>query len=177
MKRILTVLTVLTAGACASAPPPAAPYAQSYVVPPPPPPAEESSNVPGQRVSRVALTTAGSTFKVQVKIHTTCCFTYILDSGASDMTVSPAMFKAMYQDGILTDDDLIDVQKYRTADGSVMEGLRFKMPTIQVGTVIARNVVGSVSVGSNVLLLGQSFLRKFRGWSINNQTHELILFY
>ena len=51
------------------------------------------------------------------------------------------------------------------------------IPNLQIGTLTVKNVVGSVTPGSNVLLLGQSFLRKFKSYAIDNQTHQLIVAY
>jgi len=82
----------------------------------------------------------------------------------------------MIKDGVITKEHIIDIQKYQTANG-VVPGIRFMIPNLQIGTLTVKNVVGSVTPGSNVLLLGQSFLRKFKSYAIDNQTHQLIVAY
>jgi clan AA aspartic protease (TIGR02281 family) len=111
---------------------------------------------------------------VKVAIDGVCCASFIVDSGASDVSVSPVLFVAMEKGGHISDADMIDVVKYRTANG-VTEGLRFRMPPMTVGGHTVYGVIGSVSVSSNSLLLGQSFLKKFRSWTIDNDSSELVL--
>lgn len=103
-------------------------------------------------------------------------FPFTVDSGASDVTVDASLFRAMVQSGLVTQRDLINVQSYQTASG-IVQGLRFRMPPMRVGGYVVNNVVGSVSAEhpKHVLLLGQSFLRKFRSWSVDNRTGELLL--
>jgi hypothetical protein len=40
---------------------------------------------------------------------------------------------------------------------------------------VVQNVVGSVAPASGTLLLGQSFLGRFKSWSIDNSRHALVL--
>jgi clan AA aspartic protease (TIGR02281 family) len=169
---LMALAVVLSA---CSGEPPAPPIA--YSPPPPPPPAPAPQQSSGLKLERIALTSrgGGGTFRVGVGISGVCCFLFVLDSGASDVSVPPDMFRAMVSDGLITKADLIDVQTYQTASGEV-EGLRFRMPVMQIGGLTVRNVVGSVSEGS-ALLLGQSFLKKFRFWAIDNAKHQLVLGY
>lgn len=171
LKYLMALAVVLSA---CSGEPPAPPIA--YSPPPAPPPAPPAQQSSGLKLERIALTSrgGGGTFRVGVGISGVCCFLFVLDSGASDVSVPPDMLRAMVNDGLITEADLIDVQTYQTASGEV-EGLRFRMP-VQIGTLTVRNVVGSVSEGS-ALLLGQSFLKKFRFWAIDNAKHQLVLGY
>jgi clan AA aspartic protease (TIGR02281 family) len=84
----------------------------------------------------------------------------------------------MLKDGVITEEDHLDVRKYRTANG-VVEGLRFRMPPMTVAGVTVHDVVGSVTKNDTgkTILLGQSFLQKFKAWQINNATRQLILAY
>jgi predicted aspartyl protease len=157
----LAVLAALALPACASPPPPAPPVtvaaAPQYI--------------------RAPLTAKGGVPYVQVGIAGVCCFPFMLDSGASDVTVSPEMFRAMAKDGIITKEDAIDVVKYRTASGAMIEGLRFRMPPMTVAGRTVHGVVASVSPGTSgvPMLLGQSFLRKFKFWAIDNANGVLVL--
>jgi hypothetical protein len=45
----------------------------------------------------------------------------------------------------------------------------------RVGARVLENVVGSVAPVQGGLLLGQSFLSRFKSWSIDNQRQVLIL--
>ena len=123
---------------------------------------------------RVPLIAVGGTPHAMVAIDGVCCFPFTVDSGAADVSVSIELFQAMAKGGHISREDVIDVQKYQTANG-VIEGLRFRMPPLTVGGHTVYDVVGSVSKGSDNLLLGQSFLRKFRFWAIDNNTGMLVL--
>ena len=67
---------------------------------------------------------------------------------------------------------------YSTANG-VVQGLRFRMPPMTIAGVTVHNVIGSVSKNDTgkTILLGQSFLRKFKAWQIDNTTGQLVLAY
>jgi hypothetical protein len=47
--------------------------------------------------------------------------------------------------------------------------------SLKVGNTRVENVTGSVSPAKGGLLLGQSFLQRFKSWSMNNATHDLVL--
>lgn len=151
------LLVSLALGACSAPPAPALP-----------PPVEHAVRVP--------LTARGGGHMVQVALAGVCCLPFLLDSGASDVSIPPFLFAALIKGGHVTRADMIDVRTYVTASGTV-EGLRFRMPPITVGGITVRNVVGSVSPDGppDMLLLGQSFLQRFRSWSIDNTTNELVL--
>lgn len=134
---------------------------------------------PAERLVHVPLQLGGSgTYRVDIAIAGVCCFKMVLDTGASDVSVPLRLWYAMLKDGHIDQADHIDVTKYRTANGTV-EGLRFRMPTMTIEGYAVDGVIGSVTKGDNgqTILLGQSFLRKFKAWQINNATRELILAY
>lgn len=128
---------------------------------------------------RVPLRQRGGTPVAMIDICTaTKCydFPFIVDSGASDVAVDAGLFRAMIADGVISRASFIDTVNYRTASGSSV-GLRFWMPPMRVGGRVVTGVIGSVSASQprHVLLLGQSFLRKFRHWSIDNGAGVLVL--
>jgi clan AA aspartic protease (TIGR02281 family) len=162
MRKLISAIALLSVlGACAS--------------PPPSPPPRPVAAAPQSQALRVPLTaSAGGTPRVAVAIDGACCVSFTVDSGASDVSVSPELFSIMVKHGRVTKADLIDVVKYQTANG-VTEGLRFRMPPMTVGGRTVHGVTGSVSKNSNSLLLGQSFLKRFRFWAIDNANGVLVL--
>jgi predicted aspartyl protease len=58
------------------------------------------------------------------------------------------------------------------ADGSTVPSMRFVIRSLKVGDRTLENVIAPVA-GS--LLLGQSFLSRFKSWSIDNRSRALIL--
>jgi clan AA aspartic protease (TIGR02281 family) len=91
--------------------------------------------------------------------------------------VSPALYNTLVQNGTVTRADMRGTQTYRTANGEPMKGLVFILRSVQVGDKVAYDVEASVSEGvsNNAMLLGQSFLGKFKSWSIDNQYKRLVL--
>ena len=139
--------------------------------PAPPPPTE--------RVAYAQMLQARSgTYYVDVAIAGRCCFKMLLDTGASDVSVPLALWYAMLKGGHITEDDHIGVANYSTANG-VIKGLRFRMPPLTIAGITVNNVIGSVSKNDTgtTILLGQSFLQKFKAWQIDNTTGQLILAY
>ena len=166
IRRLFAVAGLLALPACAVAPPPSAPMVTVAAAPQPAP--------PPNFIRAPLYGGSGGTPRVDVAIDGVCCFKFIVDSGASDVSVSVAIFKALINSGRITKADMIDVVKYQTAAG-VSEGLRFRLPPLTVGGRTVYGVIGSVSPDSNMLLLGQSFLKKFRFWAIDNNTGTLVL--
>lgn len=134
---------------------------------------------PTQRVAYAQMLHARSgTYYVDVAIAGTCCFKMLLDTGASDVSVPVSLWYAMLKGGHITREDHIGVANYSTANG-VVEGLRFRMPPMTIAGVTVHNVVGSVTKNDTgkTILLGQSFLQKFKAWQIDNTAGRLILAY
>lgn len=140
--------------------------------------AEQVATVQSNAIRVPLLSNAGVHY-VKLSIAGVCCFLFVIDSGSADVTVSPTLFKAMIKGGYVGKDELIDVQSYRTASGAIIEGVRFRMPPMTIEGLTVRNVTGSVSEGTEdtAMLLGQSFLQKFRYWAIDNRASQLVLGY
>lgn len=157
-KRILTIaMAVLPlVAACADAPAPAT-----------------TAAVAAPASIRVPLQARGGTHTIPVGIAG-YDFPFVVDSGAADVSVSAELFQAMVADGLITKADLIDVVNYQTANG-VVAGLRFRCPPLTVGGRTVYGVICSTHRGATMLLLGQSFMQKFRAWAIDNATGELVL--
>jgi len=64
---------------------------------------------------------------------------------------------------------------YELADGTRHEARRFRIRSLQIGQLELQNVTGSVAPAGGSLLLGQSFLSRLPGWSIDNQREVLIV--
>jgi predicted aspartyl protease len=61
------------------------------------------------------------------------------------------------------------------ADGSTVPSRRFRIRSLKVGDRVLENVTGSIAPVAGSLLLGQSFLTRFKSWSIDNQRQALVL--
>ena len=61
------------------------------------------------------------------------------------------------------------------ADGSRVPSQTFRIRSLKAGNKVLENVAGSVASVEGSLLLGQSFLRRFKSWSVDNTKHVLLL--
>ena len=117
----------------------------------------------------------GRTFSVPVLINNTITLKFLVDSGASDVSVPADVVSTLLRTGTLTDSDFLGLQTYTLADGSKVPSQTFRIRSLKVGDRVMENVTGSVAGVNGSLLLGQSFLGRFKSWSINNADHTLVL--
>jgi predicted aspartyl protease len=90
----------------------------------------------------------------------------MVDSGSADVSV-PA--------DTITQEDFFGEQTYVLADESKVPSQQFRIRSLKVGNKTIENVVASVASANATVLLGQSFLSKFKSVSFDNQRLLLIL--
>ena len=112
---------------------------------------------------------------VPVEINGTLKLDFALDSGASDVSVPADVFSTLKRTSTVKEADLIGQQSYVLADGSTTQSATFKIKSLKIGDLVIEDVRASVTPTHASLLLGQSFLQRFKSWSIDNTTHELLL--
>jgi predicted aspartyl protease len=98
---------------------------------------------------------------------------FTVDSGASDVSIPADVVLTLIRAGTIESSDFLGEQIYRLADGSTVPSETFRIRSLKVGDREVRNVRGSVAPVSGSLLLGQSFLGRFKTWSIDNQ-HQVL---
>ena len=77
--------------------------------------------------------------------------------------------------GTIQEADLLGQEGFSLADGSKGKWDTFTIRSLKIGNVVLQNVKGGVMPSQGPLLLGQSFLKRFKSWSIDNSKHELLL--
>jgi predicted aspartyl protease len=123
----------------------------------------------------ISMRRVGGMHVVPVLINDAITLDFVVDSGATDVTIPANVVSTLVQEGNLNDADFIGQRKYRLADGSTTVLKTFRIRSLKVGDTVVENVTGSVAPAQGFPLLGQSFLRHFRSWSIDNAAHELLL--
>lgn len=94
---------------------------------------------------------------------------FIFDTGASDVTMSSVEATFMLKNGYLNESDLSGKQYYRTADGSIAEGVKVRLQNVGFAGLSLFNVKAScVTNQSAPLLLGQSVLERLGRIEIDN---------
>jgi hypothetical protein len=64
---------------------------------------------------------------------------------------------------------------YRLADGSTVPSATFRIRSLTVGNLKIEDVTARLAPVEGSLLLGQSFLSRFKSWSIDNASQVLVL--
>jgi len=100
---------------------------------------------------------------------------FVIDSGASDVTVPADVVSTLMRTGTLVSADFTGTQIYVLADGSHVPSQTFRIRSLRVGDLVLNNVAASVASANGSLLLGQSFLGRFKSWSIDNDKKVLVL--
>jgi clan AA aspartic protease (TIGR02281 family) len=112
---------------------------------------------------------------VPVEINDAITLDFTVDSGAADVSVPLDVYSTLRRKGTIKDSDVIGEQTYVLADGSTSQSFTFVIRSLKVGDIVVENVTGGVAPMQGSLLLGQSFLERFKSWSIDNTNHVLLL--
>ncbi len=123
----------------------------------------------------VALRKQSGVLVVPVLINRKIPLEFILDSGASDVSIPADVVSTLVRTGTLTKADFTGANTYVLADGSKVPSATFRIRSLKIGDRVLEDVSGSVGAWNGSLLLGQSFLSRFRSWSIDNARQVLIL--
>jgi clan AA aspartic protease (TIGR02281 family) len=125
--------------------------------------------------TEIALLSEQGTLHVPVLVNDSVALNFIVDSGASDVMVTEDVARTLMRNGTLTGADYRGMRTYMLADGTQTPSQMFILRSMKVGDHEIHNVTASISRRGGVLLLGQSFLRKFKSWSIDNRRRVLVL--
>ncbi|HEY0800401.1 MAG TPA: retroviral-like aspartic protease family protein [Steroidobacteraceae bacterium] len=125
--------------------------------------------------SRIPLARAGGTLIAPVIINDAIKLNFTVDSGAADVNIPADVFSTLVRAGTINRSDIKGSRRYVNANGESSEWETFIIRSLKVGDVVVENVEASVGSPKAPLLLGQSFLKRFKNWSVDNTTQELIL--
>lgn len=123
----------------------------------------------------IALKREQGTFVVPVVVNGELTLNFMIDSGASDVSIPADVVSTLVRTGTIENGDFIGSQQYRLADGSVQRERRIRIRSVRVGSIEIRNVVASEAPAAGMPLLGQSFLARLPSWSIDNQRQVLVV--
>lgn len=100
---------------------------------------------------------------------------FIFDTGASDVSLSLVEAEFLFKQGLLSENDFMQKSKYQTADGSIVEGMKVNLKSIEIEGILLKNVSATIIDSQNApLLLGQSAIKRIGKYSIEN--NNLILY-
>jgi len=139
---------------------------------------QESSPVEDKESSsaeEVLLKKNGAIFVVPVEINGALTLDFAVDSGASTVTIPINVYNTLLRSGTINDSDMIGQGTVVLADGSKSKLSVFTIRSLKVGDKTINNVIAAVLPFGGQLLLGQSFLARFKSWSLDNTKHVLLL--
>lgn len=125
--------------------------------------------------TRIPLVRASGGLIAPVIINNALKLNFIVDSGASDVSIPADVFERLVEANTVTRADITGNRNYKNADGEVFQSQTFVIRSLKIGNIEAPRVQAKVSPSNAPPLLGQSFLKRFKSWSIDNSTQELIL--
>jgi clan AA aspartic protease (TIGR02281 family) len=140
--------------------------------------AEPPRPAPAQIVpatGEIALEHDEQGYSVPVLINGALSVKFIVDSGAGVVALPKDLVEDLTKAGTIAASDLRGGNVYVTADGKRHRGTWPMLRQLDVGGHTVTNVVASVGPANTVPLLGQSFLAKFKSWTLDNQRHVLII--
>jgi clan AA aspartic protease (TIGR02281 family) len=126
-------------------------------------------------VHSVPLFKHNGIYVVAVLINNAVTMDFVVDSGASDVSISEDVLATLMQKGTIRKTDYLGNKVYQQADGSKMPSKVYLIKSLKVGDRVIENVIVRVGSARGSLLLGQSFLGQFKSWTIDNTTQSLLL--
>ena len=121
----------------------------------------------GNGPTEVAMERENGVYKVPVTVNGVP-MKFILDTGASLISMSDAEAELMYRRGAITQSDIIGRSRFQDATGAVSPGAVIRLKSVQIGDRVLENVSANIVSGSKApLLLGQSALSQFGKISVD----------
>jgi clan AA aspartic protease (TIGR02281 family) len=115
-------------------------------------------------------------FEIPVELNGVLKISFIFDTGASDVTISPDVALTLIRTGTITKQDFIGTRTYSFANGETAESDVFVLREVKIGNYIVKNVVASISTSlAAPMLLGQSVMQRLGKFSVDNNNHTLII--
>jgi hypothetical protein len=123
----------------------------------------------------IPLQKQGGVYSLPVRINGVITLKFILDSGASEVTIPADVAMTLIRAGTITDNDFLPGKSYKLADGSELKSARLILREMEFGGIKISNIPCSVTPPAGDLLLGQSLLEKLHSWKLDNNRHVLIV--
>ncbi len=116
----------------------------------------------------IKLTKEGGTYSVPVTVNDAIRLNFIVDSGASDVTIPYDVFSTLRRTGTITQKDILEEKKYEMANGSIEKYYTFNIRQLKIGNQTIYNIQAAASKHMDgALLLGQSALKKLEPWGLD----------
>ena len=138
-------------------------------------PAPPAPVVAASGSGEIALESDGQAYTVPGRINGAATIKFFVDSGASVVSLPKDLVEDMTKAGTIAASDLRGRDVYVTADGKRHRGTLLMLHQLDVGGHTVTNVMASVAPAHSAPLLGQTFLAKFKSWTLDNKRHVLVI--
>ena len=141
----------------------------------------ENTNSPEKvetkKVESIQMRKEGGVYLVPTKVNG-IPMEFIVDTGASMVSISKTEAQFLYKSGLLVESDFIGTQNFVLANGEVEEGWVIRLKSVQIGDRVVYDVEATIDGNiSAPLLLGQSVLERFGKVSMDYSTGIMELEY
>jgi clan AA aspartic protease (TIGR02281 family) len=117
----------------------------------------------------------GGTLAVPVSIDGAEPMSFTVDSGASLISIPDDDAAPFLKLGLFKQGDYRGMRQLQLANGTITTARIYSLRSVKVGDSEAKDVLAAVYRGHGPRLLGQSFLKRFKSWSIDNRRRVLVL--
>ena len=114
-------------------------------------------------------------YVVPLLINGVLTMKFIVDSGSADVSIPAEVAANLKRLGTVSDDDFLGSKTYILADGSKASSEIHRISSLKIGGLVMQNVTVRIASEKSGLLLGQSFLRRLKSWSVDNNRQVLII--
>jgi clan AA aspartic protease (TIGR02281 family) len=133
-------------------------------------------SIPRSKASSLSipLRQRGGVYEVMATLNSEVKVYFVVDSGASEVTIPESVASLLIDNGSLTKADVLGTREYKFANGEIGSGKIVRIRSLDLNGRVLRNVRAVVLPGKSVpVLLGQSALSQLKGWSINTNAQTL----
>jgi aspartyl protease family protein len=124
----------------------------------------------------IKLNKIGGVYEVPVVMNGVLKINFIIDSGASDVSISSDVASTLIKAGTVGYDDWLPGKVYQFADGSYAKSRRFRIKSLSIGGKAIYDVACSISASVEApMLLGISALEKLGSYSIDYKYGYMII--
>ena len=116
----------------------------------------------------------GNIYEIVTEINKVLKISFIFDSGASEVSITPDVALTLIRTGTIDSNDWLEGATYKFADGSVAKSTRFRIKSLRIGNYLLKNVSASISNSLEApMLLGQNAISQLGKITIDYKSHTL----
>lgn len=126
-------------------------------------------------VNKFKLKYENGVYKINLNINNSVNLDFILDSGASVVLIPEDVFSVLVRNGTILKTDILGYKTFTIADGTSSKKPIFKIKSLTIGNITVADIEATIGELNSDLLLGQSFIQKFKSIKIDNMTNQLVI--